>query len=324
MDDLLRTCFLYALKKYGKEMKMPLLTNLFYKNFMIPCCPKDHPLQVKRSTHKKLSAFLEEMKDEGLIGVEGVAKGVERISFVDFDHNSLKRFEIPAWQLNDVQKDVDDNDGDAWLHYNPPQFTPVFVISAPLLSVLNFAANTYNKGDVVTASEAKDVVTAYVKLNGLQEGRFVKLDVLLSRALLNKNDYTEVLAWSDLMDAFLNKMTHAHLVQYTGRAPFVQKGKIQSIKFDVKQKASNKKVTEVWNLGLFGLDVSRLASYIQRTVSCNAFVVHADDKCPKNDVLYVAGNQINFIQKLLIDKYRILAKNMTGLEKAIKKKKGKK
>ena len=71
---------------------------------------------------------------------------------------------------------------------------------------------------------------------------FVKLDIALSQNLLNKNDYSSVLSWADLTEAFYNKMTKAHLVEQPGKNSYIEKGNIKKIKFDVKQKGSNKKV----------------------------------------------------------------------------------
>lgn len=59
MDELLDYCFLKALKTTAKKIDLPVLTSNFYRLHIVPACPADKSLDVKKSSFKKLSKFLE-------------------------------------------------------------------------------------------------------------------------------------------------------------------------------------------------------------------------------------------------------------------------
>lgn len=59
-DDTLMYCFLGALK-YSKSLTLPVLTSNFFKNQMLPICPTDKTLDIKKTSYKKLKPFLEKM-----------------------------------------------------------------------------------------------------------------------------------------------------------------------------------------------------------------------------------------------------------------------
>ncbi|KAG8245118.1 Eukaryotic translation initiation factor 2D [Homalodisca vitripennis] len=91
-DELLKHCFYKALKTTMKKIDLPLLTSNFYKLHMIPACPKERTLDIKKSSYKKLSNFLDEMVKTGVINTESLQKGVQSISKIDYSHESLKHF----------------------------------------------------------------------------------------------------------------------------------------------------------------------------------------------------------------------------------------
>jgi len=92
MDKLLEYCFLKAWKTTAKKVEFPLLTSNFYKLHMIPACPSGKQLDLKRSSYKKLSKFLNAMESLDIIKVKEVAKGVESIMAVNTNNVKLKEF----------------------------------------------------------------------------------------------------------------------------------------------------------------------------------------------------------------------------------------
>lgn len=65
VDKLFYTSFLSAIK-YSKNLNTPMLTSTFYKVFMVPACPAGKTLDIKKSSYKKLSNFLQSMTEVGL------------------------------------------------------------------------------------------------------------------------------------------------------------------------------------------------------------------------------------------------------------------
>eukprot|EP00058_Branchiostoma_floridae_P005957 XP_002591445.1 hypothetical protein BRAFLDRAFT_205397 [Branchiostoma floridae] len=86
MDSLLYQCFLHALKTNVKKTDLPLLTSKLLRGHMQPCCPADKSLDLKKSSYKKLSKFLQAMQTQGLIQVKELSKGVESVVEVNRGH----------------------------------------------------------------------------------------------------------------------------------------------------------------------------------------------------------------------------------------------
>ncbi|KAM9110626.1 eukaryotic translation initiation factor 2D isoform 5-T5 [Megaptera novaeangliae] len=86
MDELLQRCFLRALKYRVKKADLPLLTSTLLGSHMFSCCPEGRQLDIKKSSYKKLSKFLQHMQQEQIIQVQELSKGVESVVAVDWKH----------------------------------------------------------------------------------------------------------------------------------------------------------------------------------------------------------------------------------------------
>ncbi|XP_012975855.1 eukaryotic translation initiation factor 2D isoform X3 [Mesocricetus auratus] len=86
MDELLHQCFLHALKSRVKRADLPLLTSTLLGSHMFSCCPEGQQLDIKKSSYKKLSKFLQQMQQEQIVQVRELSKGVESIVAVDWRH----------------------------------------------------------------------------------------------------------------------------------------------------------------------------------------------------------------------------------------------
>ncbi|XP_036765688.2 eukaryotic translation initiation factor 2D isoform X5 [Manis pentadactyla] len=86
MDELLHQCFLHALKSRVKKADLPLLTSTFLGSHVFSCCPEGQQLDIKKSSYKKLSKFLQRMQQEQIIQVKELSKGVESIVAVAWKH----------------------------------------------------------------------------------------------------------------------------------------------------------------------------------------------------------------------------------------------
>ena len=66
MDELIEHAFLQALKTTAKKLELPALTSSFYRQHMLPACPTEigGPIDIKKSSFKKLGKFLSKMVDE--------------------------------------------------------------------------------------------------------------------------------------------------------------------------------------------------------------------------------------------------------------------
>lgn len=92
MDDLITYCFLKALKTSIKKVELPLLVSNFYKVHMIPACPQSMSIDLKKSSYKKITNFLEDMVKKDIITVQTVTKGVQSISHINYENSLVKEF----------------------------------------------------------------------------------------------------------------------------------------------------------------------------------------------------------------------------------------
>ncbi|XP_078276369.1 eukaryotic translation initiation factor 2D isoform X2 [Rhinoraja longicauda] len=266
MDEILRQCFLHALKCKVKKADLPLLTSTFLKIYMYPCCPEGRSIDVKKSSYKKLSRFLQAMQQKQIIQMREFSKGVESIAVVNWHH---------------TEKDAE-----------------------------------------LSSVDVKNIVTNYVKSNELIDDcnkNYVIVDPILCDCILEKSEYHVVskLKWDDLFNRCLERLQKCHQVAFPGQQPVVHKGNIKPIIIDVAQRASNKKVTLIKNLDVFGIDGQKFGSLLQLRAQASVTFNAVPGTKDKLD-LQVQGNQVNHVAKILTEEYKILSKYIEGLSKAPK------
>ncbi|XP_068453768.1 eukaryotic translation initiation factor 2D isoform X2 [Clinocottus analis] len=317
MDALLLRCFLHALKSKVKKPELPLLTSTFLRIHMFSCCPSGKQLDIKKSSYKKLSRFLQTQR--GLVRVRELSKGVESIVEVDWKHPELRGFSVPEEEA-DGEASPAPGGVEAEPPYHPPEITALYSVSSRLEPL--FLDAKKRKGAILQPDEVRHIVTEYVKNNELVDENnknYVTLDPTLCDCLLEKSEYHEVesLKWDDLFSRALGRMQECHQVVFPGRAPIRKKGRVEPIDVSVCSRGSNKKVTLIKNLDVYGLDPAAVATALQRRVQASSVLQPVPGS--KDKVLVqIQGNQIHQVGNLLIDHYQIPRKYIQGLEKAPK------
>ncbi|XP_069580177.1 eukaryotic translation initiation factor 2D [Brachyistius frenatus] len=319
MDALLLQCFLHALKSKVKKSELPLLTSAFLRNHMFSCCPSGKQLDVKKSSYKKLSKFLQAMQQQhNLIRVKELTKGVESIVEVDWKNRELRSFSVPEETYVEAAPLQDAGEGE--IPYHPPEITTLYSVSARLEPL--FQDVNKRKGTILHAAEVRSIVTDYVKNNELVDDNnknYVTINPTLCDCLLEKSEYQDVesLKWDDLFSRTLGRMQGCHQVVIPGQAPIIKKGHIEPIDISVASRGSNKKVTLIKNLEAYGLDPALVATALQHRVQASSVlqpIPGAKDKI----LVQIQGNQIQKVGNLLLDHYQIPRKYLQGLDKAPK------
>lgn len=310
MDELLQRCFLHALKCRVKKADLPLLTSTFLGSHMFSCCPEGRQLDVKKSSYKKLSKFLQQMQQEQIIQVKELSKGVESIVAVDWKHPRITSFVIPE----PVQE------GSREQPYHPPDIKPLYCVPASM--TLLFQESGHKKGSVLEGGEVRTIIINYAKKNDLVDAHnknLVKLDPILCDCILEKSEqHTDTkLPWDSLLTRCLEKLQPAYQVTFPGQEPIVKKGKICPIDITLAQRASNKKVTVVRNLEAYGLDPWTVAAILQQRCQASTTVTPAPGAKDSLQV-QIQGNQVHHLGRLLLEEYHLPRKHIQGLEKAPK------
>lgn len=319
MDALLLQCFLHALKCKVKKSELPLLTSTFLRNHMFSCCPSGKQLDIKKSSYKKLSKFLQAMqKQHNLVQVKELTKGVESIVEVDWKNQELRSFKVP--EETDVETAPAQDGGEGELPYHPPGITTLYSVSARLEPL--FLDAKKRKGTVLQPAEVRHIVTEYVKTNELVDENnknYVTINPTLCDCLLEKSEYQEVesLKWDDLFSRTLGRMQQCYQVVFPGQAPITKKGHIEPIDISVASRGSNKKVTLIKNLEVYGLDPAVVATALQHRVQASS-VLQPIPGSKDKVLVQIQGNQIHQVGNLLLDHYKIPRKYIQGLDKAPK------
>lgn len=316
MDELLQRCFLHALKCRVKKADLPLLTSTFLGSHMFSCCPEGRQLDIKKSSYKKLSKFLQQMQQEQIIQVKELSKGVESIVAVDWKHPRITSFVIPEPSLTSQTV----QEGSREQPYHPPDIKPLYCVPASM--TLLFQESGHKKGSALEASEVRTIVINYAKKNNLVDAdnkNLVKLDPILCDCILEKNEQHTVmkLPWDSLLTRCLEKLQPAYQVTFPGQEPIVKKGKICPIDITLAQRAYNKKVTVVRNLEVYGLDPCSVAAILQQRCQASTTVTPAPDAKDSLQV-QIQGNQVHHLSRLLLEEYHLPRKHIQGLEKAPK------
>lgn len=82
MDELLMTCSLKALKHSIKKEMLPILASTFYKKYVMTFCPEGIELDIKKTSFKKLSTFLQLLDEENIIKFNVGSNGIAEITRV--------------------------------------------------------------------------------------------------------------------------------------------------------------------------------------------------------------------------------------------------
>ncbi|XP_066117606.1 eukaryotic translation initiation factor 2D isoform X1 [Saccopteryx bilineata] len=316
MDELLQQCFLHALKCRVKKADLPLLTSTFLGSHVFSCCPEGWQLDIKKSSYRKLSKFLQQMQQEQIIQVKELSKGVESIVAVDWRHPRITSFVIP--EPSPTSQTI--QEGSREQPYHPPDIKPLYCVPASM--TLLFQESGHKKGSVLEGSEIRTVIINYAKKNDLVDAdnkNLVKLDPILSDCILEKSEQHTVtkLPWDSLLTRCLGKLQPAYQVTFPGQEPIVKKGKICPIDITLAQRASNKKVTVVRNLEAYGLDPSTVAAVLQQRCQASTTVTPAPGAKDSLQV-QIQGNQVHHLGRLLLEDYHLPRKHIQGLEKAPK------
>ncbi|KAL9950933.1 hypothetical protein ACROYT_G043506 [Oculina patagonica] len=321
MDDLLEYCFFCALLRM-KKVELPVLTSTFSRTYLLPSCPEGRSVDIKKSSHKKLSKFLQCMQERGLISVQEASKGVDHITSIAWHHPDLKDFKANEPVIERGAEAVRDPSP---CNAQPPCIEELFSVSAALLPI--FSEFGISKNTVLGPSDVRSTITNYVKLHDLissENKRMVVLDPSLTKILINKNEDIDLLPWDQLFERVTSKMNKCHKITFPGQEPIIRKGKIEAIEIKVEQRMGNKKVTLIRNLGSYGIDPQEFAHNIQIKAATSTSVSQLPGKhtAPGMQVL-VQGNQVAIVAKFLLDEYKIPKKYISGLEllKSGKKKK---
>ncbi|KAF0294975.1 Eukaryotic translation initiation factor 2D [Amphibalanus amphitrite] len=274
MDDLLYDAFRQAWRTTAKRIELPVLVSNFYAQHMQP--NSQRPLDVKKSSYKKISKFLEKMQKDGLVQVKELSKGVQSIVSVRLDHPEIRSYKVQEICRDESPEPEPDSAGPS-RSKAIERVEELYIVSGNVAAV--FKELKIAKGTPLSAQEVRKHLTQYVKNKELQNQNnktLVQLDPTLASCLTNKSEgLVESLRWDELHQRCMQRMSPGHVVLFKGEPPVVKKGAVPSVELNTATRSGNKKITMVLNLPVFGIDPAEFAHRCQVGVAASTSVGEA-------------------------------------------------
>ncbi|XP_022993956.1 eukaryotic translation initiation factor 2D [Cucurbita maxima] len=321
VDMLLDKCLLQALHTTVKDKDFPLPGSTLWSNHVLHCRPPGMTLDIKKSSYKKLSKWLQAKSSTGLITVKEDKHKKETVLYsVNRKHPDYTSFKPEKPQ---VEK-IDQIDNHAPKESSSNKMLEVTEIYKPSVHVNPiFVAVGADTSKLYTAAEASDIVFKYLekeKLDKPTEKFKVVLDAILCDALFKGaikkgTTYPTEIHKKDIGSTFISRMQPHHVVT-RGSESVVRKGALKTIQIMTERRQGNKKVTRLSGLETFLLDAEALASELQKKCACSTTVAELPGK--KGYEVLVQGGVIDDLARHLVEQYGISKKYIEVLDKTRK------
>ncbi|KAL2996695.1 hypothetical protein AAZX31_09G001800 [Glycine max] len=277
VNSLLDKCLLQALHTTVKDKDLPLPGSTLWSNHVLPCRPSGITLDIKKSSYKKLSKWLQAKSTSGLISVKEDKHKKEVMLFsVNRKHADYSSFKPEKRQVEKSEQPSVQSANEI----RSSKTLEVAEIYKPSVHVNSiFSSVGADTGKLFSASEATDIVFKYVEKENLVKPTnksVVVLDVILCDALFKGaikkgTTYPTEIHKKDLGSTFVSRMQPHHVVT-RGNESVVCKGALKTIQLLTERRQGNKKVTKLSGMESFLIDAEALASELQKKFACSTTV----------------------------------------------------
>ncbi|XP_021760843.1 eukaryotic translation initiation factor 2D-like [Chenopodium quinoa] len=318
VDVLLDRCLLQALHTTVKDKDLPMPGSTLWANHVLPCRPSGITLDIKKSSFKKLSKWLQSKASAGVITVKEDKHKKEVVLFsVNRNHADYKSFKPEKRQPDKVEESSEQAAADS----QSQKLLEIEEVYKPSIHVnAIFTAVGADTGAIFTASEAANVAFAYVEKENLVKPTnkaMVILDATLCDALFKGaikkgTAYPTEIHKKDLGTTFLSRMQAHHKVTRGGDS-VIRKGAVKPIHILTERRQGNKKMTKLSGFEIFLMDAESLASELQKKFACSTTVAELPGK--KGHEVLVQGGVIDHLAKHLMDQYGVPKRYIEVLDK---------
>ncbi|XP_043687534.1 eukaryotic translation initiation factor 2D [Telopea speciosissima] len=322
IDALLDKCLLQALHTTVKGKELPIPGSMLWSNHILPCRPSGVSLDIKKSSHKKLSKWLQSKSTSGLISAkEDKHKKEVVLLAVNRSHTEYTSFKPEKRQAQIVDLSNDSTVSEGRTQRSQFEVAEIYKPSIHVNPI--FTAVGADTGKFYGAPEATEVVFRYIGNENLvkpTDKAIVVLDATLCDAIYKGaikkgSSYPTEIHKKDIGSAFINRMQSHHRVT-RGNESVVRKGALKTVQIMTERRQGNKKVTRVSGLESFLVDAETLASELQKKFACSTSVTELPGK--KGYEVLVQGGVIDDLAKHLVEHYGIPKRYIEVLDKTKK------
>ncbi|GAU26594.1 hypothetical protein TSUD_267090 [Trifolium subterraneum] len=318
IDLLLDKCLLQALHTTLKDKDLPIPGSTLWSNHVLPCRPSGITLDIKKSSHKKLSKWLQAKASSGLISVKEDKHKKEVVLF------SVNRKHADYSSFKPEKRPVEKPDQSSVQSVNETRSSKTLEVAEiykPSVHVNPiFSSVGADTGKLYTASEATDIVFAYVEKENLVKPINKSLvildatlcDALFKGAIKKGTTYPTEIHKKDIGQTFVNRMQPHHVVT-RGNESVVRKGALKTIQIMTERRQGNKKVTKLSGMESFLIDGEALASELQKKFACSTTVGELPGK--KGQEVLVQGGVIDDLGRHLVEQYGVPKRFIEVLDK---------
>ncbi|KAH6763891.1 eukaryotic translation initiation factor SUI1 family protein [Perilla frutescens var. hirtella] len=321
VDSLLDKCLLQALHTTVKDKDLPILGSILWSSHVLPCRPSGVTLDIKKSSYKKLSKWLQSKAVGGLISVKEDKHKKEVTLFSvnrkHLDYTSFKPEKMKVDKNEQSAKNVS-SEGQSQRSLDVVELYKPSTHVNPI-----FAAVGADTGKLYTASEATEIVFGYVEKENLvkQANKSIVVvdailcDALFKGAIKKGSTYPTEIHKKDLGATFINRMQAHHEVR-RGNDTVVRKGALKPLQILTERRQGNKKVTKLSGLESFLIDAEALASELQKKFACSTTISELPGK--KGLEVLIQGGVIDDVGRHLVEQYGVQKRYIEVFDKTKK------
>ncbi|EFJ36653.1 hypothetical protein SELMODRAFT_77083 [Selaginella moellendorffii] len=323
MDLLLDRCLLQALHTTVKDKDLPIPASILWSGHILPARPAGSTVDIKKSSHKKLSKWLQTKSASGLVvAKESKPRKEIMLCSVNRSHALYQEFK-PEKKVATSEHTTPDSKSANESVQSPFEAVEVWKPTHHVAPILNAVGADASK--FYTAAEASEVVFSYVDKESLvkpDNKAVVALDAVLCDALFKGavkkgSSYPSEVLKRDLGATFLGRMQAHHKVTRDGKS-VVRKGALRCAQIITERRQGNKKVTRVSGLESFLVDPDALAAELQKKFACSTSLAEVPGKFKGEKEILVQGGVIENLGKHLVQQYGIPKKFIEILDKTKK------
>ena len=335
MDALIESAVLQALSRDRTidDKSLPMLGTAFWARHVNPSRPAGTtPLDIKRSTYKKMSALLKHVHKMGWAtckedkrtketAVTGIVRSHPDVrghtphgTAADAEEQERVAEEQERLGRKDFYKGAAAAAGAAEGGKPAPlRLEETYKPHVNLTSVLD-AIDAPHGDTLYTGPEARDLVVKYVSLKGLDAGAGnVTLDPHLCDALfkgvLKKGDaYPQRMSKSDVAKAWLHRF-HPQTSVSRGGTRVVKKGALQPLRVESDRRGGDRRITRVVGCETYLIDPEELARTlgVKLATACATGELEGCKNVGRREVV-AQGNAVEKVARILVEHYGVPSK----------------
>ncbi|KDD76084.1 hypothetical protein H632_c363p1 [Helicosporidium sp. ATCC 50920] len=306
MDEILCQCVLGGLHLL-KTAQLPIQASDFYTKCMVPANSSGRPLDVKKSSFKKLSKLLDAFEKKKVL-VQKVVRKQDCISSVNRESPEyLAHAAVPAPGAVPAAE-APKNSG---TRMGSVTVAPCYRVPSSIRPIWGTGEDAGDKADVFTEEEVRAAAALYAERGGLlrQEGKATAIDAKQRSLLYGKKEVVpEELPLAALQARYLAKLTLHHRVLSRGpdgaERVTLRRGGLPIVSVSAEKRRGHA-VTVVQHVEAFGLDASDVCSALQKQFQTSCKISEGPSKQDDDMLLTLQGDHSKGVSDILTQTYCI-------------------